>query len=307
MSTKFSIIVCAYNAANRIKEPLEHICRLDYPSDSLELIIIDNNSTDKTSQVVSEVLNASQIEFDYRIIKEKKQGLIHARIAGIMNANYDYLVFCDDDNLLKESYLKNAAQILTKNSDIGAIGGQVNLKTDLNLLPPWFYSYSNAYAVGSQSLHSGDVSRRGYLWGAGIVIKKSLLKVPIKKGISFALSGRDGNKLTSGDDSEMCKWILISGHKLFYSSNLELTHVIPSERINETYIDSLLKALTDSGTVLNVYDRWLWRRKCRKQVLKKPILWLSSEFRFLKSSNSTKRRVVDVINQLVDAYNESKS
>jgi len=305
MSVKFSVIICAYNASNRIIGPLEHICKLNYPTELFELIVVDNNSTDNTSEIVTDTLKKANVGFDFRLIKEKTQGLISARLAGIRSAKNDYLVFVDDDNLLNPDYLSNASLVLIERSNIGALGGQIDLKTDLESLPAWFYSYANAYAVGTQAQNSGDVSRRGYLWGAGIIIKKSLLIVPIESGISFALSGRKGTKLTSGDDSEMCKWVLISGHTLYYSSDLKLTHVIPSSRIKKTYIDNLLEALTDSGSVLNTYDLWLWRRETRKSALNNPMRWISSEIRFILKSNNISRNVVKVINQLNRAYVKS--
>lgn len=305
MNIKFSVIICAYNASNRIVEPLEHICKLNYPTELFELIVVDNNSTDNTSEIVIDTLKKANVRFDFRLITEKTQGLISARLAGIRSAKNDYLVFVDDDNLLNPDYLSKAALLLVERTDIGALGGQIDLKTDLESLPAWFYSYANAYAVGTQAQYSGDVSRRGYLWGAGIIIKKSLLIVPIESGISFALSGRKGTKLTSGDDSEMCKWVLISGHTLYYSSDLKLTHVIPSNRITKTYVDNLLEALTDSGSVLNTYDLWLWRRKSRKFALKNPMRWISSEIRFILKSNNISRNVVKIINQLNIAYVKS--
>lgn len=305
MNIKFSVIVCAFNASNRIQEPLEHICKLDYPLDSFELIIIDNNSTDNTSDIAIEILKSADARFEYRLIQEPEQGLIHARITGIRNAKHDFVVFVDDDNLLDPDYLSKASDIIKSDKKIGALGGQIDISTDLNSLPAWFYSYANAYAVGTQAQHSGDVSRRGYLWGAGIILKKSLLKVPINNGISFALSGRSGSRLTSGDDSEMCKWILISGHTLHYSSDLKLTHVIPSSRINKSYFDKLLDALHESGKILNIYDQWIWRRDCRKKVLKYPLRWLSSELRLLMNTNDTTKYVLGRIDKLERAYKKS--
>jgi glycosyltransferase involved in cell wall biosynthesis len=307
MSVRFSIIVCAYNASGRITEPLEHICRLDYPSEYFELIVVDNNSTDNTSEAVREVLKVPGISFEHRIIKEMTQGLIHARIAGVQAAKHDYLVFVDDDNLLEPEYLSHASMILQENQKIGALGGQVSLKTDLKELPAWFYSYANAYAVGAQAQFSGDVSTRGYLWGAGIILKKSLLKLPIDHAVPFALSGRSGSKLTSGDDSEICKWVLISGHTLYYSSDLKLVHVIPSTRIKKPYIDTLLKALDDSGAVLNVYDRWLWRQKCRQNAKKNLFRWIMSELRFAWSKNEQTELVVTTIKRLQAVFSELKS
>lgn len=307
MSVRFSVIMCAYNASGRISDPLEHICRLDYPAEDFELIVVDNNSTDNTSEIAQNVIEKTGTGVEYRIIKETKQGLIHARMAGIQAAKHDYLVFVDDDNLLDPEYLSHANQILQGNSKIGALGGQISLKSDLEELPAWFYSYANAYAVGTQAQHSGDVSARGYLWGAGIILKKSLLKAPIDRVVPFALSGRAGSKLTSGDDSEICKWVLISGHTLYYSSDLKLIHVIPSTRINKPYIDKLLEALDDSGAVLNVYDRWLWRQKARQNATRNPIRWIMSELRFVLNKNDQTDTVLTTIKRLQAVYAELNS
>ena len=49
---KVSIIIPAKNAASYIKRCLDSIRQLDYPQDLLEVIVIDNGSTDETQELV---------------------------------------------------------------------------------------------------------------------------------------------------------------------------------------------------------------------------------------------------------------
>ncbi|HOX55212.1 MAG TPA: glycosyltransferase, partial [Candidatus Omnitrophota bacterium] len=49
---KVSIIVPAYNSANKIASCLDSLLELNFPKDQREIIVVDNNSTDRTKEIV---------------------------------------------------------------------------------------------------------------------------------------------------------------------------------------------------------------------------------------------------------------
>src|SRR6266702_4592754 len=95
---KFSIIICAFNARGRIRETLEHHCLLDYPTECMEIILVDNSSTDGASDFVNSLWKSLKSSVSLRIVSESNLGLNFARKRGIQEAKFDYIVFCDDDN-----------------------------------------------------------------------------------------------------------------------------------------------------------------------------------------------------------------
>lgn len=88
-----SVLIATYNRAEILRETLEAMTTLKSPPGGWELIVIDNNSTDRTKRVCEEFAEALPI----RYVFERQQGKNYALNAGLEKANGDLLVFTDDD------------------------------------------------------------------------------------------------------------------------------------------------------------------------------------------------------------------
>lgn len=230
-----SVIVCCYNSADRLPKTLEYLStqKLDsnYP---VELVIVNNNSSDNTGFVARELWRLFGAPYPISVIEEKKPGLSNARRAGVMIAQYEYGIFCDDDNWLNEDYLKQIAEIFESNPMAGVIGGASVPVSDAEF-PPWFYSKAGFFAVGTQADRSGDITQRGYVWGAGMAFRIGTLKTIYEADIMPLVSGRRGEVLTSGDDGEISAWFIFSGYRLFYAKHLTFKHYMPPARLTDDY------------------------------------------------------------------------
>lgn len=91
-----SIIIPAYNVEEYIGDTLESICKNKL--DRLEIVVIDDGSTDNTRNTVEECLERLNPPH-YRIIGQDNKGVSAARNIGIDNAMGRYLIFCDGDDL----------------------------------------------------------------------------------------------------------------------------------------------------------------------------------------------------------------
>ena len=90
-----SVIIPAYNEEKYLRKCLESLRnQIEKPD---EIIVVDNNCTDKTVEIAQ--------EFDARIIQEKKQGMIYARNAGYDNAKYEILARTDADAILPPDWI----------------------------------------------------------------------------------------------------------------------------------------------------------------------------------------------------------
>jgi len=91
------------------------------------------------------------------------------------------------------------------------------------------------------------------------------------------LSGRKGNILASGDDSEICKWVLIMGYKLWYLESLNFKHYITKKRLTDTYLVKLLEGHKQSQPILNLYNWFYYSgifKKVNQFTLKEKIYYL---------------------------------
>lgn len=100
-----SIIICTYNRSAILELCLQRLADYGLPfSEKLEIVVVDNNSTDETKIIVEQFYkNYPELAFNY--IFEKEQGLSVARNAGANKAKYEWLFYLDDDALVQEDTL----------------------------------------------------------------------------------------------------------------------------------------------------------------------------------------------------------
>jgi glycosyltransferase involved in cell wall biosynthesis len=246
-----SIIICTYNGKQKLEETLLAILRLK-ATFSWELLVIDNASTDGTSEFASSLLNNSGI--DWKILHENKPGLIKARLCGLKASKYDVLLYCDDDNTLDENYLQIGYDLLNQNPSIGALGGCGTPVFEAQK-PDWFDKYGHSFAVGPQAENDGPMSEYpAELYGAGAFFRKEVLLQFIEKGFKSGLSGRTGNNLVSGEDVEWCYLIQLAGYQIWYDHRLVFTHAMPQGRMNWEYYLRLKQGIASGAGQLLPYS-----------------------------------------------------
>ena len=230
-----SIIVCCYNSEKRLPKTLEYLAKQTISKEiPVELIIVNNVSTDRTKEVAKEEWKQYDSHFQLRIVDEEKAGQMFARQRGVHESQYEYILFCDDDNWLETDYMQIAFDLMEANPRIGALGGQSIAVSDVDF-PEWFSDFYDGYALGQQAHTSGDISERRYVWGAGMFTRKMLLTKVFDKNYPLLIEGRTGSKLISGDDNEICMRILLLGYTLYYDSSLVFYHYMSPNRLTWAY------------------------------------------------------------------------
>jgi glycosyltransferase involved in cell wall biosynthesis len=269
-----SIILCCYNSAKRLPQTLEHLAAQKVDASlPLEVILVDNASTDNTVEVASKLWNGHRVHIPFKIVGEGKAGLSHARKKGIQEASYDVVIFCDDDNWLQPDYARIASRIMTENTRIGVMGG-MGVPEFENDPPPWFKEMSKSYAVGPQGTGSGVVENGGIVYGAGMVVRKQVLTDLFAEGVTSILSDRKGNDLVSGGDNEICFWYIFLGYQVYYCEDLQFRHFIPAARMTENYIVKRSYGKGKTEAILRVYGELL---KGRLEIdwLDNRVLWVA--------------------------------
>jgi glycosyltransferase involved in cell wall biosynthesis len=123
---KISAIVCTYNRSQALKRTLESLEAMPVPAGfAWELIVVDNNSTDRTRNVVEEFRKKGALPVRY--LFEPKQGLSHARNAGVGAACGEILAFTDDDCLVVSNWLEAIYREFEADRELAGIGGRVEL------------------------------------------------------------------------------------------------------------------------------------------------------------------------------------
>ncbi|MEW5818115.1 MAG: glycosyltransferase [Spirochaetota bacterium] len=108
-----SIIIPAYNEGRRLPACLDSILNLNYPRENLEVIVIDNGSTDGTREIAE--------ESGAGVIVDKDKNVSGLRNLGARQAKGDIIAFVDADCIVSGDWLNRAAPYFEK-TDVAAWG-----------------------------------------------------------------------------------------------------------------------------------------------------------------------------------------
>jgi glycosyltransferase involved in cell wall biosynthesis len=123
---QLTIVIPTYNRASRLPSSLRAVANqcadIDY-----EVVVVDNNSTDDTRDVVDSWRRLSGSPVHY--IFEPRQGVSYARNTGIAAARGSLVAFTDDDIEVNVDWVMRAHELSCRYPDVGCFGGRV--------LPRW--------------------------------------------------------------------------------------------------------------------------------------------------------------------------
>ncbi|MCC6231518.1 MAG: glycosyltransferase [Verrucomicrobiales bacterium] len=246
-----SVVICCHNSSARLPATLSHLAAQDVPKDlAWEVVVVDNASTDDTAAVAAAHWPAGA-PARLRVVSEPRPGLRHARERGLAESCWPLVSFIDDDNWVAPDWVRLVAEIMTANPRLGACGGFSEAVCEVPP-PAWFETYAHCYAVGPQ----GDPTRdhaglRIRLWGAGLNLRREALDRLARQGFEPVSMGRQGKRLSAGEDSELCHALRLAGWDLGYDPRLRLKHFLPASRLQWRYLRRLVRGF--GATLLDPY------------------------------------------------------
>ena len=99
-----SVVIPVYNGENVIRRSMDNVIKQTFGD--WELIVVNDGSTDTTSEILSEYCDRARI----RIITKPNGGVSSARNAGINVAKGEYITFIDADDIIEETYLEQLSK-----------------------------------------------------------------------------------------------------------------------------------------------------------------------------------------------------
>jgi glycosyltransferase involved in cell wall biosynthesis len=280
MKKGISVVICSYNSENRIKRVLDCLlAQENCDGIAWEVLMVDNASTDNVVEVAGKHWNHPKVPL--HIFHEPRQGQSYATQTGFEKATYGIVVMVDDDNYVSSEYISRAYKIMEEHPDVGIAGGKGTGLFDEEP-PEWFKSVEQGFAIGPQTEKEGylDTSKRGYLYGAGSIIRKPVYDYLQQSDFQLMLKGRIGKSLVAGEDQERCKAFLLLGYKLWYDPKLEFIHHMPAKRINWNYTRKLFHSFGRASIYHNLYNEILKKKKGVKGYVRHHmILDILNEFR----------------------------
>lgn len=225
------VVVPTYKRSHLLRRTLSSLLQAPAPDGlSVTILVVDNNSEDDTEQVVHDI--AAQATRRVHYVRETRQGLSHARNAGIRAGAGELIGFVDDDEEIDAQWYHAVAREFAAEAT-EFIGGPYlpNWSAPApHWLPPGYHAAIGV--VNPKPRSAMDRAFQGNLMGGNAVIRRSVFD---RVGMYSTRLGRSGKGLLSEEDAEFFRRLLAAGVHGLHVPDLIIYHYIPRERLTRQY------------------------------------------------------------------------
>jgi glucosyl-dolichyl phosphate glucuronosyltransferase len=227
-----SIIICTANRADDLRSTIASLARVRRPG-NVELVVVDNRSSDHTRHVVEEA--ARQHPFPVRYLYEAEEGKYAALNAGIKATTGRIIAATDDDVRFDEEWLERAVDGINRYG-CEFVGGRV-LPVWGGPKPVWLSEHNSLHTKVIALLNHGDRVRefgRGISWPLGV-------NVAYRRDVFERVGPFDnrlGRKLGTLRNQAQREWHLRAravGARGFYIPEMLVHHLVGPERLSKRY------------------------------------------------------------------------
>lgn len=201
-----SVVIPVFNDAARIRTALESLVAQSLPKDRYEVIVVDNNSTDGTCNVVDDFIRRSN--HGVTLTRERKQGSYASRNQGIRVAKGGILAFTDADCVPRHDWLEKGIGALC-DSEVSVVVGRIDMTFEGTHPNVWEY-----FDAARKLKQEEYVEKVGFGTTANLFVKKRI----------FDEYGNFRDDLTSGGDYEFGRRLTKAGECLAYAENAVVYH-----------------------------------------------------------------------------------
>ncbi len=120
-----TVIVLNYNGKRLIKEVLDKLSELNYPKDKYTVVVVDNNSTDGSQEIIKNYIKTHK-QIGY-LPSELNGGFAYGNNIAISKANSKYVALLNNDCLVSKDWLIELTKIAEKNNKIFAVNSKIIL------------------------------------------------------------------------------------------------------------------------------------------------------------------------------------
>ena len=226
-----SVVIPTYNRSALLRSTVDSVLNQDTQT-TFEVILIDNNSSDDTKDVVASLIETYPGKVRY--VVERKQGNAHARNRGIEEARGAIVAFVDDDVTVDKNWLTSLKTILDARSDLSFVGGKVLPQWNgppPSWLTPDHWAPLALLDYGNDEFAISGNSPRGLLT-ANIAFRRNVFE---ETGMFLPDLQRVKNMIGSMEDHEFLLRVCRSGKQGIYTPRMIATTHIDTERLTKAY------------------------------------------------------------------------
>ncbi|MDO8573143.1 MAG: glycosyltransferase family 2 protein [Candidatus Daviesbacteria bacterium] len=228
---ELSIIILNYNVKELLLNCLESIFKNKTNADKWQIIVVDNASTDGSTEALRSHLTSGKLEL---VINKENLGFAGGNNAGVQLAKASIVLFLNPDTIIVGNAIQKTLEVLLSNPDLGAItckvelpDGRLDYSCHRGFPTPWnslMYFTGLAKLFPSSSLFAGytatylDINKPheiDCISGAFLMVRKIA---------GDQINWWNSDYFWNGEDIEFCFSLKEKGWKIFYYPEVKIIH-----------------------------------------------------------------------------------
>jgi glycosyltransferase involved in cell wall biosynthesis len=274
-----TVLLATRNRSKILRATLESFCGLRAPDSGWNLVVVDNGSSDQTSETVKGFFDRLPLQF----LTEQRRGKNFALNTALPHIDGDLTVLTDDDVLPQPDWLLRLRHAADVHPEFSIFGGPILPRWEVPP-PPWvkWVPQGAAYAVTDPTWEEGPIAASS-VWGPNTAIRSAVFKA----GIDFnSQIGPSGNNYAQGGDTELTRRLESLGHRAWHVHDAIVEHFVRQEQLDLAWV---MRRATRHGRgefrlgqihelasrrVLFGAPRYLYRQQLR-EALSVALAWMS--------------------------------
>jgi glycosyltransferase involved in cell wall biosynthesis len=278
-----TVAICTWNRADLLDQTLTRMRELRIPEGvEWELIIVNNNCTDHTDEVIARHTDALPI----RRILESRQGHSHARNRVLSEARGDLLLWTDDDVLVDREWLVEFVKAAVRHPDAAGFGGPIEpwfpVPPDVDLVKA-FPALAIGFCGLDLGIPEGTLPDDAQVVGANMahrLEKVGRLRCDTRLGMTpIKSSGKESLAVGGYEDYDFNNRLRAQGERFVWVPTMRVKHYVNPARMTLDYLRSFYaeggrtevrRLGIPSGPRIFGVPRWLirlWIEASFKQIL----------------------------------------
>lgn len=221
-----SVVISTFNRADDLSDTLESLRAQESGGVRYEVIVVDNNSTDRTRDVIqSRIANGDS---HLRYLFEGRQGVSCGRNAGIRAAHAPIIAFTDDDVLVAPTWIANIKRAFDANPDVDYLSGKM-LPVYAADPPPWLTPSNSGPCTIRDRGDEPIYSKAGHFFPGWATVNLAFRRDMLSRVGPFA------EDFFRGEDLELIVRVWGANGRGMYTPDVIVRHKVPAERMTKSY------------------------------------------------------------------------
>ena len=156
-----SVTIATYNAQEWVESCLNSIFSQTYPQDLIEIVVVDDGSTDKTKEILQGLAGGHR---NLKVISQENGGTAAAHTTGLKAAQGKYVFVLSHDCYAEPDWIESAVTVFEENPQVGIVQGEV--KATREVTEPFahvveFESFNRSFATVAIAYRARDLDLAG--------------------------------------------------------------------------------------------------------------------------------------------------